>query len=137
MLRFSKSVSVSRFIPKQHSLRLIHGRPRSRCYAKSDEEDDGDKAWKTEENKDVYFQLYKSKGQHLLTNQRILDSIVRKSGIKPTDTVLEIGPGTGNLTLKLLEAAKSVVSFEIDKRMVEVLQKRVAERGFQDRLTVS
>lgn len=88
-------------------------------------------------NRDDYFQLYKSKGQHLLTNQRILDSIVRKSDIKPTDTVLEIGPGTGNLTLKLLEAANKVVAFEIDKRMVEALHKRVVERGVGDRLTVS
>ncbi|XP_061999786.1 ribosomal RNA small subunit methyltransferase, mitochondrial [Rosa rugosa] len=132
MLRFSSS--VSRLILKQYPVRLIHARSRNRCYP--DEEDDGDKARKREVNKDGYFQLYKSKGQHLLTNQRILDSIVRKSDIKPTDTVLEIGPGTGNLTLKLLEAANSVVAFEIDKRMVEVLHKRVAERGVDDRLTV-
>lgn len=81
--------------------------------------------------------LYKSRGQHILTNPRVLDSIVRKSYVKPTDTVLEIGPGTGNLTLRLLEAAEKVVAVEIDKRMVEILDKRVAERGFQDRLTVS
>ncbi|PRQ47483.1 putative 18S rRNA (adenine(1779)-N(6)/adenine(1780)-N(6))-dimethyltransferase [Rosa chinensis] len=132
MLRFSSS--ISRLILKQYPVRLIHARSRNRCYP--DGEDDGDKARKREANKDGYFQLYKSKGQHLLTNQRILDSIVRKSDIKPTDTVLEIGPGTGNLTLKLLEAANSVVAFEIDKRMVEVLHKRVAERGVDDRLTV-
>lgn len=80
--------------------------------------------------------LDKSRGQHLLTNPRILDTIVRKSHIRPSDTVLEIGPGTGNLTLKLLEAAKAVVAVEVDKRMVEVLGKRVAEHGFQDRLNV-
>ncbi|TQD92738.1 hypothetical protein C1H46_021663 [Malus baccata] len=90
----------------------------------------------TEEEKDGYLQLHKSKGQHLLTNQRILDKIVQKSAIKPTDTVLEIGPGTGNLTLNLVEAAQSVFVVELDKRMVEVLQKRVEESGVQDRLTV-
>ncbi|CAN1225842.1 Ribosomal RNA small subunit methyltransferase, mitochondrial [Linum perenne] len=79
----------------------------------------------------------KSKGQHLLTNPRILDTIVRKSAIKPTDTVLEIGPGTGNLTLRLLQVAKKVVAVELDSRMVEVLQKRVAESGFEDKLSVS
>ncbi|KAM0975337.1 hypothetical protein ACFX13_018671 [Malus domestica] len=84
----------------------------------------------------IEVQLHKSKGQHLLTNQRILDKIVQKSAIKPTDTVLEIGPGTGNLTLNLVEAAQSVVVVELDKRMVEVLQKRVEESGVQDRLTV-
>ena len=41
-----------------------------------------------------------------------------KAGIKPTDVVLEIGPGTGNLTMKLLEQAKKVIAIEVDPRMV-------------------
>lgn len=41
-----------------------------------------------------------------------------KAGIKETDTVLEIGPGTGNMTLKLLERAKKVIAVEYDDRMV-------------------
>lgn len=80
--------------------------------------------------------LQKSKGQHLLTNTRILDSIVRSSDVRPTDTVLEIGPGTGNLTMKLLEAAHHVVAVELDKRMVEILRTRVSDHGFQHKLTV-
>ena len=43
-----------------------------------------------------------------------------QAGIQPTDVVLEIGPGTGNLTMKLLEAAKRVVAVELDRRMVLV-----------------
>ncbi|KAF2290805.1 hypothetical protein GH714_015549 [Hevea brasiliensis] len=78
--------------------------------------------------------LYKSKGQHLLTNPRVLDTIVRISQIKSTDTVLEIGPGTGNLTIRLLEVAKKVVAVEIDKRMVEILCKRVSEHGLHEKL---
>lgn len=54
--------------------------------------------------------------------------------MNPTDVVLEIGPGTGNLTVRLLEAAHKVVAVEIDKRMVDVLLNRV---GDQDKLTVS
>ncbi|GLT82705.1 hypothetical protein SLE2022_010630 [Rubroshorea leprosula] len=88
------------------------------------------------ENQGEYLHLHKSKGQHLLTNTRILDSIVRRSNVRPADTVLEIGPGTGNLTLKLLEVAKRVVAIELDRRMVDILQKRVAEHGLQDRLDV-
>ena len=49
-----------------------------------------------------------------------------KAGIKPTDVVLEIGPGTGNLTMRLLEKAKKVVAVEVDPRMVLELQRRVA-----------
>lgn len=82
------------------------------------------------------FRLHKSKGQHILTNPRVLDSIVRRAELKPGDTVLEIGPGTGNLTLKLLEVSRKVVAVEIDGRMVDALRKRVADRGFEDRLTV-
>lgn len=41
-----------------------------------------------------------------------------KAGVKSTDVVLEIGPGTGNLTLKLLERAKKVIAIEVDHRMV-------------------
>ena len=48
----------------------------------------------------------------------VVQSIVEKSGLKTTDTILEIGPGTGNLTLKLLERVKKVVAVEVDPRMV-------------------
>lgn len=51
--------------------------------------------------------------------------------------MLEIGPGTGNLTLKLLDVAAKVVAVEIDKRMVEVLSKRVTEHGLGEKLSVS
>jgi 18S rRNA (adenine1779-N6/adenine1780-N6)-dimethyltransferase len=57
--------------------------------------------------------------------------LTHQAEIKPTDTVLEIGPGTGNLTLRLLEAAKKVIVVEVDPRMVAELQKRVSSRlGF-------
>ncbi|RXI02517.1 hypothetical protein DVH24_002595 [Malus domestica] len=62
--------------------------------------------------------FHKSKGQHILKNPLLVDSIVQKSGIKSTDVILEIGPGTGNLTKKLLEAGKRVIAVEIDARMV-------------------
>lgn len=80
--------------------------------------------------------FYKSRGQHILTNPRILDAIVRKSAINPSDTVLEIGPGTGNLTLKLLEAAHEVVAIEIDHRMIPVLENRALQRGLRNKLRV-
>ena len=48
-----------------------------------------------------------------------------QSAIKSTDTVLEVGPGTGNLTVKLLEKAKAVIACEIDYRLIAELQKRV------------
>lgn len=64
-------------------------------------------------------------GQHILRNPLIVDSIVHKSGVKSTDTVLEVGPGTGNLTVKLLQASKKVVAYEVDPRMIVEVYKRV------------
>lgn len=55
-------------------------------------------------------------GQHILKNPLIVQGMVDKSGLLPTDTVLEIGPGTGNLTIKLLERVKTVIACEIDVR---------------------
>lgn len=61
-----------------------------------------------------------------MKNPAVVQAIVDKAGIKPTDVVLEIGPGTGNLTMRLLEKAKKVVAVEVDPRMVLELQRRVS-----------
>ena len=71
------------------------------------------------------IQFLKSYGQHILKNPMIVNSIVEKGGVKSTDVVLEIGPGTGNLTMRLLETAKKVIAVEFDPRMVLELQRRV------------
>lgn len=80
--------------------------------------------------------FHKSKGQHILKNPLLVDSIIQKSGIKPTDTILEIGPGTGNLTKKLLEAGKSVIAVELDPRMVLELRRRFQGTPYSNRLNV-
>ena len=64
-------------------------------------------------------------GQHFLKNPAVVDAIVAKAGIRPTDTVLEVGPGTGNLTVRLLEVSKKLVAIEFDRRMVREVLKRV------------
>lgn len=73
-------------------------------------------------------------GQHILRNPMIVTSIIERSGVKRTDTVLEVGPGTGNLTVKLLEAAKNVISYEVDPRMVVETFKRVQGTSAESRL---
>ncbi|CAL8997999.1 unnamed protein product [Prunus brigantina] len=80
--------------------------------------------------------FHKSKGQHILKNPLLVDSIVQKSGIKSTDVILEIGPGTGNLTKKLLEVGKRVIAVEIDARMVLELQRRFQGTPHSNRLQV-
>lgn len=75
-------------------------------------------------------------GQHFLRNPEIVNSIIEKSHLRPTDTVLEVGPGTGNLTVKLLEASKKVIAIEMDRRMVREVQKRVESDPRRHRLEV-
>lgn len=52
-------------------------------------------------------------------------SIVDKANLKPTDVVLEVGPGTGNLTVRILEKVKKCVAVEMDPRMAAEVKKRV------------
>lgn len=65
----------------------------------------------------------------MLKNPGIVDKIVAAAEIKPSDLVFEIGPGTGNLTIRLLDAAKRVVAHEIDPRMAAEVRKRAVNAG--------
>lgn len=67
----------------------------------------------------------KSLGQHILKNPLVATAIVEKANIQPSDVVLEVGPGTGNLTVKLLAKAKKVIAVEKDPRLAAELLKRV------------
>lgn len=73
--------------------------------------------------------LNKKFGQHLLKNPGILDKIVDACDLKSTDTVLEIGPGTGNLTVRLCRQAKKVIALDIDPRMAAEVTKRCQHEG--------
>jgi 16S rRNA (adenine1518-N6/adenine1519-N6)-dimethyltransferase len=66
-------------------------------------------------------------GQNFLTDGHILDTIVEAAEIGPTDVVLEIGPGLGSLTQRLARVARRVVAVELDRRLVEILQKTIVE----------
>lgn len=73
-------------------------------------------------------------GQHILKNPLIIKSMLEKAALRPTDTVLEIGPGTGNMTTKIMEIVKKVVACEIDPRLAAELQKRVQGTPLQRKL---
>lgn len=79
----------------------------------------------------------KSFGQNFLKNPGILDKIMDAADVKPSDCVFEIGPGTGNLTSRLLRSAKQVIAQEIDPRMVAAVQKRAQAEGTVNKLTIN
>src|SRR5579859_3024408 len=53
-------------------------------------------------------------GQNFVIDPNTIRRIVRAAGLRPQDTVVEVGPGLGSLTLGLLGAAQRVVAVEID-----------------------
>jgi 16S rRNA (adenine1518-N6/adenine1519-N6)-dimethyltransferase len=63
-------------------------------------------------------------GQNFLINKEILEQIAEKANFSPEDFVLEIGPGHGALTEKLLPRVKEVLAVEIDRDLVAELQAR-------------
>lgn len=75
-------------------------------------------------------------GQHILKNPQTADTIVEKANLRPTDKVLEVGPGTGNLTVRILEKAKHVTAVEMDPRMAAELTKRVQGKPEQKKLEI-
>ena len=66
----------------------------------------------------------KALGQNFLIDGNILQIILREADIRRDETVLEIGPGLGVLTEKLLERAKHVVAIEKDMRLCEYLRQQ-------------
>ncbi|ODH47441.1 dimethyladenosine transferase [Paracoccidioides brasiliensis] len=82
------------------------------------------------------FRMNTDIGQHVLKNPGVAQAIVDKAELKQSDTVLEIGPGTGNLTVKILEKAKKVIAVELDPRMAAEVTKRVQGKPEQKRLEV-
>jgi 16S rRNA (adenine1518-N6/adenine1519-N6)-dimethyltransferase len=67
----------------------------------------------------------KKLGQNFVHDANTVRRIVQTAGVQPGETVLEIGPGLGSLTLGLLEAGASVIAVEIDGRLAEQLSHTV------------
>ena len=72
------------------------------------------------------MQPKRSLGQNFLRDNGVIDRIIEALGPLPTDTVVEIGPGDGALTGKLLQSAEKVIAIEFDRDLVSVLKKRFA-----------
>ena len=67
-------------------------------------------------------------GQHFLTSTRILERIAAAACPEREPLVVEIGPGTGALTLLLLERARRVVVVELDERLAAALRAKYGSR---------
>lgn len=68
----------------------------------------------------------KGLGQNFLVDRRALERIAAAAELGPGDTVLEVGPGVGNLTRLLAAAAGRVIAVELDPQMVAALREELA-----------
>lgn len=65
--------------------------------------------------------LKKGLGQHLLKDKNLLRKMVRLAGVEKEETVVEIGPGYGDLTRCIAEQARQVYAVELDEELRPVL----------------
>ena len=70
-------------------------------------------------------------GQNFLINSTIVDLIIEKSKVDENSNVIEIGPGTGNLTQKLLLKVKKLVAVEIDPKLFVMLKDKIQDPKFE------
>ena len=71
----------------------------------------------------------RSLGQNFLVDENCLEALVRAAAPQPGEAILEIGPGTGVLTERLLEAGCRVTAVELDSRLYSFLADRYAAQA--------
>jgi 16S rRNA (adenine1518-N6/adenine1519-N6)-dimethyltransferase len=70
------------------------------------------------------MQFVKKLGQNFLMNPEAISEIVAALEIKKGETIIEIGAGSGNLTLEILKVADQVIAIEKDKKWIEELNSK-------------
>ncbi len=82
------------------------------------------------------FQHKKSLGQNFLRHEIVTEWMVTAADVTASDTVLEIGPGEGALTNKLLETGARVIALETDRRLIPGLSDRFTTEIARGQLTL-
>lgn len=79
-------------------------------------------------NRGSGFRPRKQFGQHWLRDEEVLDQIIIAAALESSDRVLEIGPGTGILTTRLLAAVNALIAVEIDRDLCKKLVRQFGDR---------
>lgn len=72
------------------------------------------------------FEFKKSLGQNFISDENIVNKIVDRAMIDKDTLVIEIGPGAGSLSKKIVPLAGYAILYEIDKRLKEILERELA-----------
>ncbi|MCH3965353.1 MAG: 16S rRNA (adenine(1518)-N(6)/adenine(1519)-N(6))-dimethyltransferase RsmA [Clostridium sp.] len=73
------------------------------------------------------FRFSKSLGQNFLVDNSVLDDILANSEVSDKDLVVEIGPGVGTLTNRLLKMANRVCAIELDSNLIPILEEELKD----------
>ena len=82
------------------------------------------------------FKAKKSLGQNFLKSEKALEQIIDAAEIQKGETILEIGPGKGALTKRLLEKTNKVIAIEKDRRSVEFMKEKFEKEIKEGRLEI-
>lgn len=68
-------------------------------------------------------------GQHFILSNKALENIIKAAEIKENDTIIEIGPGLGTLTQKLVLTGAKIIAVEKDSQMITILKETLKDYG--------
>lgn len=89
---------------------------------------------------DIYFETkqildkYKIRankdlGQNFLIDNNVVQNIIESANINKNDLIIEIGPGLGVLTSRLINKSNNVIAIELDKKMVNIITDRFRDKN--------
>lgn len=84
----------------------------------------------------IQIKAKKSLGQNFLKSKKAILAIVESGKINNSDTILEIGPGQGALTEKLLETGAKIIAIEKDDRLIDFLNEKFKKEIENKQLTI-
>ncbi|WP_446898248.1 16S rRNA (adenine(1518)-N(6)/adenine(1519)-N(6))-dimethyltransferase RsmA [Clostridium sp. LBM24168] len=73
------------------------------------------------------FRFSKNLGQNFLIDDSVLDDILNSSEVSSRDLIIEIGPGVGTLTRRLLKIADKVCAIELDSKLIPILKEELKD----------
>ena len=86
--------------------------------------------YETKQILDMYkIRANKDLGQNFLIDDNVVQKIIESANIDEKDLIIEIGPGLGVLTNRLLSKCNYVVAIELDKKMVNIISDRFRENS--------
>src|SRR5262245_12908633 len=89
----------------------------------------GERVYRPRELREEGIRPAKALGQHFLVDYGVVNRIVAAAALSKDDVVVEVGPGTGVLTERLVQLAGRVVAVELDTQLAGRLREKLGPSG--------